>query len=163
MLLAEICSVLGLDLSVRVYPGSRPLRDSRHAGILARLQRHLHRSLGWGTEVPLPSVGDRRSFDGLIRGPGWRFAVEAELNPIDGQAMLRRLALKRRDGDVDGLILLLPDTRQTRWFRREYAELLAADFPLGAAEVIRALESGQRPAANGVVVMRQARSLPIGL
>lgn len=89
----------------------------------------------------------------MIRGQGWRYGIEAELNPIDGQALLRRLTLKQREGGVDGVILLLPDTRQTRLFRREFADLLATDFPIPAHLATSRLAAGQTPAGNTVIVL----------
>lgn len=125
VVLAIICAVVGLDLSARAYPGGRPIRDARHVTLLARFRARLHLSLRWSTEVPLPIQRDQRAWDAMVSGPDWRYGIEAEMNPIDGQALVRRLALKQRDGGVDGVILLLPDTRQARQFRREFAGLLA--------------------------------------
>lgn len=138
-LLARVSAVIGLDLSLRLYPGGQPLRDARHAALLRRLRAHLHPDLGWRLEVPLPDPRDQRAWDATIKGraAAWRFGVEAETYPTDGQALARRLALKSRDGAVDGVILLLPDTRQTRAFRREFAGLLATDFPIAGAEALR--------------------------
>ncbi len=144
--LSEVCAVVGLDLAARAYPGGRSVRDARHAALLGRLMARLHPSLRWSTEVPLPITGDQRAWDALIRGDGWRYGVEAELNPMDGQALLRRLALKQRDGMVDGVILLLPETRQTRAFRREFADLLTSDFPIPGRLAFERLAAGGSPA-----------------
>ena len=89
--LAKVCSIVGLDLSVRAYPGGRPLHDARHAAMLERLHGRISPALRWSLEVPLPDVADQRAWDAMIRGVGWRFGVECELNPLDGQALLRRL------------------------------------------------------------------------
>lgn len=89
----------------------------------------------------------------MIRGDGWRYGTEAELNPIDGQALIRRLTLKQRDGRVDGVILLLPDTRQARLFRREFADLLATDFPIPARLAMVRLANGLDPGGNAMVVI----------
>ncbi|CAN5702243.1 hypothetical protein BH23CHL7_BH23CHL7_18230 [soil metagenome] len=153
VLLARIAAVVGLDLSVKVYPGARPLRDARHARVLVKFQRLLHASLRWGTEVPLPHAGDQRSWDGMITGRGWRYGTEAEMNPLDGQAVVRKLRLKARDGGVDGVILLLPDTRQTRQFRREFAALLVADFPVSGRRALDALAAGEDPGGSAIVVL----------
>jgi transcriptional regulator with XRE-family HTH domain len=152
VVLARICAVVGLDLSARAYPGARPLRDSRHAALLSRFHARIHAAVGWSMEVPLPNPGDQRAWDGMIRGSGWRYGVEAEISPIDGQALLRRLTLKQRDGGVDGVILLLPDTRQARDFRREFASLLATDFPVSGI-ALRRLAAGLDPGGNAIVVI----------
>jgi hypothetical protein len=73
--------------------------------------------------------------------------------PIDGEAILRRLALKRRDGLVEDVILLLRDTHQSRQFRREFAELLAADFPVPASDAVRRLGAGLQPRGSTVIIV----------
>lgn len=153
IVLARLCAVVGLDLTARAYPGSRPLRDARHAQQLGRLKARLDASLRWSTEVPLPIPGDQRAWDAMISGTGGSYGVEAELNPIDGQALLRRLALKQRDGAVDGVILLVPDTRQAREFRRQFGPLLEADFPIQPRLALARLAAGNRPDGNTVVVL----------
>ena len=151
--MAKICAIVGLDLSVRAYPGQRPLRDVRHAALLDNLRKLLHPSLSWSLEVPLPNSGDQRAWDAMIRGSTWKFGVECELNPIDGQALLRRLHMKQRDGKVDGVILLMPDTRQTRLFRREYREQLAIEFPSAASTALAAVGAGAEPVGSAVLVL----------
>ena len=151
--LARTCAVVGLDLSVKAYPGGVPTRDARHNGQLTKLQAVLHSSLEWGVEVPLPNAGDQRAWDAMISTKRWKFDVECELNPLDGQALLRRLKLKEHDGGVDGVVLLLPDTRQSRIFRREFAKTLRAEFPSSSSAAVRALAAGQRPASSVVIVL----------
>jgi transcriptional regulator with XRE-family HTH domain len=151
--LAETSAVVGLDLWARTYPGGVPLRDGRHARLLDRFRGLLHRTLIWHTEVLLPGHGEQRAWDGMILGPGWRYGAEAELNPIDGQAVIRRVKRKAHDGGVDGVILLLPDTRQSRLFRREFADLLTADFPLSGTRALELLAAGANPGGNAIVVL----------
>jgi hypothetical protein len=129
------------------------LRDARHARLLEKLRSRLHPSLGWGLEVPLPNPGDQRAWDAMIRGKGWRYGVECELNPIDGQALLRRITLKQRDGLVDGVILLLPDTRQARLFRREFANELQTAFPIASALAVRRLSAGADPNGSAIITL----------
>lgn len=152
-LLATICAVVGLDLSARTYPGGQALRDGRQARLLVKLRQRLHAALGWSTEVPLPIVGDQRAWDGFIRGPGWRYGAECERNPTDGQALCRRIRLKLRDSGVDGVILLLPDTRRTREFRRQFADLLATDYPVPGRLALKRLAAGEDPGGSAIVVI----------
>jgi transcriptional regulator with XRE-family HTH domain len=109
LVLARLCGVVGLDLAARAYAGGMALRDASSAALLADFSRLLHPSLRWDTEVPLPIAGDQRAWDGMVRGNDWRFGAEAESSPRDGQALVRRIQLKVRDGMVDGVLLLLPD------------------------------------------------------
>jgi transcriptional regulator with XRE-family HTH domain len=147
------CAVVGLDLSARAHPGGRPVRDARHARLLETLRKRLHASLQWRVEVPLPQPGDQRAWDATIRGDGWRLGVEAELNPVDGQSLLRRLGLKRRDGIADGVVLLMPDTRQTRLFRREFSAGLETDFPIPARKALDRLAKGLHPGGSSVIIL----------
>lgn len=151
--LARLCSIVGLDLTARAYPGGSALRDARHNELLARFRSRVHPVLGWALEVPLPNSGDQRAWDALIRGDGWRYGVECEMNPIDGQAALRRLALKQKEGMVDGVILLLPDTRQARLFRREFAVLLEEQFPVRSTDALRRLAAGLDPGGSAIVAL----------
>jgi transcriptional regulator with XRE-family HTH domain len=114
MVLARMCAVVGLELSVKAFPGGDPIRDAAHLELLSDFRAVLHPSIAWATEVPLPGAGDSRAWDALMRATDWRYGVEAETAPRDGQATMRRIALKQRDGEVDGVVLLLRDTAQTR-------------------------------------------------
>jgi transcriptional regulator with XRE-family HTH domain len=117
--LARLESVVGLELSMKSYPAGQPIRDGAHIQLLTDFRKSLHQSLHWSVEVPLPIAGDRRSWDALVRGNGWRYGVEAETAPRDSQALIRRMQLKERDGDVDGVLLLVRRTVQTRRFVAE--------------------------------------------
>jgi transcriptional regulator with XRE-family HTH domain len=149
--LARLCAIVGLDLAVRAYPGGVPLRDARHARLLEKQRSKLHPSLGWALEVPLPNPGDQRAWDAMIRGAGWRYGVECELNPIDGQTLMRRITLKQRDGMVDGVNLLLPDTRQVRLFNREYAAALKDMFPVPSSIALAQLAAGKDPGGSAII------------
>jgi len=103
--IALLSAVLGLEPSLRIYPVGDPIRGAAQRALLERFRARIHPSLGWRTEVPLPIHGDRRAWDAVIRGNGFMVGVEAETRLHDVQALGRRLAFKRRDGAVDGLIL----------------------------------------------------------
>ena len=151
--LAQLCAIVGLDLAARAYPGGVPIRDARHNRVLARFHDQIHPGLGWAHEVPLPIPGDQRAWDALIRGEGWRYGVECELNPIDGQALLRKLGLKQKEGSVTGLILLMPDTRQTRMFKREYAEALRSMLPVAGSLALKRLAAGTDPGGSAMITL----------
>ncbi|MEO6349274.1 MAG: helix-turn-helix transcriptional regulator [Candidatus Limnocylindrales bacterium] len=153
VLLSKLCAIVGLDLAARAYPGGAALRDARHVRLPEKLHAALHESLKWAMEVPLPGPGEQRAWDALIRGEGWRYGVECGLNPIDGQALIRRLQLKLKDGMVDGLILLLPDTRQTRLFRREFEDPLKQMFPVSGRIALERLANGLVPGGNALVTI----------
>lgn len=168
MLLARACAVVGLELAVKAYRGGDPIRDAAHVALLRDFQAALHPSVQWATEVPLPVAGDQRAWDGLIHGTGWHYGVEAETAPRDGQATLRRLALKERDGQVDGDLLVVRDTHQSRAFLREIGELDSAPPPrvrpdrLPVRVWLRVILNARRPMAGPEGPMGTGSTSPIG-
>jgi hypothetical protein len=87
----------------------------------------------------------------MIIGDAWRFGVEVESAPRDAQALVRRMALKARDGGVDGMILVLPVTRRSRVFLREARGTLAPAFPGASARTLELLRVGIRPADSTIL------------
>jgi hypothetical protein len=93
------------------------------------------------------------AWDGLVRGVDWAYGAEAETHPTDGQALARRLELKKRDGAVDGVILILPATRHARLFLAAAGELLAPAFPVPGRRAIELLRAGVDPGGNSIVIV----------
>lgn len=154
--IAVICrllAVVSLELSARAYPAGEPIRDGAHVALLGRFRARLHRSLRWRTEVPIPIPGDLRAWDGQVSGADWRIGVEAETRPTDLQALQRRLALKVRDGGVDGLILLLTNTRHNRDFLRAHGGELDERFPVPGRRALELLGAGLLPGGNAIVLL----------
>lgn len=153
MLLATIAAVLGLDLSAKLYPTENPLRDRGHVALLERLRARVHRSFTWRSEVPMGPAGDMRAWDAKLGGAGVRIGVEAETRLLDAQTVARRIALKRRDGDVDHVLLVVADTRANALALRAFGDLLAADFPIAGMRALDALEHGRDPGGSAVIVI----------
>lgn len=151
--LARLHAVVGLELSLKSYPSGQPIRDAAHVALLEDFRMGLHKSLRWSIEVPLPIPGDRRSWDALIRGDGWQYGVEAETAPRDSQSVARRMQLKERDGRVNGMLLVLRRTVQTRRFVSEAGELLRSVFPVDGTRAIELLRAGVDPGGNAVIVL----------
>lgn len=152
--IAQLLEIVGLELSARAYPGGGPIRDAAHLRLLEAFRARLHRSIRWATEVPLPIPGDLRGWDALIATSGWRYGVEAETGPRDAQALERRINLKTRDGQVDGVILLLPDTRAVRLFLESAGPHLAPAFPVPSHRALELLGAGVDPGGSAIVVVR---------
>ena len=148
-----LLAAVGLELSVRAHPGGEPLRDAAHAALIGRFRATLHRSLRLHTEVPFPTPGDRRAWDVVILGAGWRHGVEAETRPRDRQALERRLALKLRDGDVSSMSLLLLDSRHNRDFVRAHGDILAERFPIPGRRTLELLHAGVNPAGSSIILL----------
>jgi transcriptional regulator with XRE-family HTH domain len=146
-------SVVGLDFTARAYAGGAPLRDAAHVALLERLRSTLDPGLRWHTEVPLPGDRDRRAWDAMILVGRVRVGVEAETRARDAQALQRRVNLKRKDGGVDHVILLLADTRHDRAFLRAAGAGFAADFPVPGPLALARLTQGNDPGGSAIVLL----------
>lgn len=127
----RIGAVLGLDVSLRSFPGGRSMRDAGQAGLEKKLVEHVAEPLTYKTEVVLPSLRpytEQRAWDLMLYGHGERTGVEFERKLYDLQSQLRRYALKRRDDPVDHFLLVVADTPANRRVITEFADLLK-DLP----------------------------------
>lgn len=148
----SIAAVLGMRLSLKLYPTGRPLRDAGQLGLLDRLRRRLGPGLSWRAESPVPLVGDLRAWDASIGGVGWTVFVDAETRIRDVQALQRRTALKARDTGTDRVILLIADTRTNRAVLASLSEPLIHD-PVPGRTILTSLEAGRDPGGSGVVLL----------
>jgi transcriptional regulator with XRE-family HTH domain len=146
-------AIVGLDLSVRAYPGGPPIRDVAHASLIERLRARCHPSISIATEVPLPGDRDLRAWDVVLAGRSWRHHIEVETRPRDRQAVERRVALKTRDGAEGGVSLLLLDSRHCRDFVRVGQAAFAQRFPVPAAVALAALRAGHDPGPGSVLLL----------
>ena len=69
-ILARLAGAVGLELSVKLYPGGQPVRDNAHIALLGRFRRAVGEGWAWAAEVPLPIPGDKRGWDRMLRAPG---------------------------------------------------------------------------------------------
>jgi transcriptional regulator with XRE-family HTH domain len=150
---STLLAAVGLELAVRVYPSGQPIRDRAHASLIERLRSLVHASLRVSTEVPFPVAGDQRAWDVVVAGRPWRHAFEAETRPRDLQALERRIALKSRDGGIDGVSLLLLDSRHNREFVRVHETSLKARFPVPASDALGRLRAGLDPGSGSVILL----------
>jgi hypothetical protein len=103
--------------------------------------------------VPLPFGGDRRAWDALISIDIVRSGVDAETHVRDPQAQERRLALKRRDGGVDHVILLLSDMRHHRGLLAVHGRRLVEAFPVAGRACLRDLAVPRDPGGSAIVLL----------
>ena len=80
-----------------------------------------------------------------------------EIWSYGGEAGAYSYVHKLRDGDVDGLLLLVRDTRTTRMFLDAAEPELRSLFPMSTRTVLGALRRGASPPGNGVVVVPRLR------
>jgi transcriptional regulator with XRE-family HTH domain len=150
---AELLACVGLGLSVSTYPLGDPPRDRRNALLVRTLLEHVAQPLVWRTEVPLPNAGDARGWDVTLTGHKRRTGVEFERVLGDLQATSRRIALKRRDGGVDCLLVVVADTKENRRLLRDWPTFLPELPRLGTEQVFAALEAGTHP-GDGIVLLK---------
>jgi transcriptional regulator with XRE-family HTH domain len=150
--LACLGGAVGLDVRLRAYPAGDPIRDAGQQRLLDRLRQRLRPGLGWRTEVPLPIQADPRAWDAQIHGEGWIVAVEAETVLDDVQAVERRVTLKRRDGRIRDVIVLVADTRRNR-LALAAAPNAFPDLSRDARSILRALGTGTDPGSGGILLL----------
>lgn len=147
-----VSAVLGQDLSVKLYPFGPPVRDAAHLRLLSQVVDRISPMWRITHEAPMPIEGDRRAWDLLLEGPA-SIGVEAETRPGDLQALERSLHLKQRDSGVKRVLLVVRGSKRNRLLIRAILPELRMAFPLGTAEVMRALHEGRDPGADGLAVL----------
>jgi len=150
--LARFGGVVGIRIWVRAYPGGRRLMDAPQIGLLGRLKAPA-RGWAWQTEVTMPEPGDLRAADAVARNANCTVMIEAITRLADFQAQSRSALAKKRDLGADRLVLLVANTRANRRALHEAVDIAAASFPLATAEVLRAMEAGEDPGADGIVLL----------
>lgn len=150
-MLARFAAAVGLELSVRLYPAGQPVRDRAHTQLLERFRAAVSATWQWGSEVPLPIPGDKRAWDRVMRLRDLVIGVEGETRPTDAQELARRLLLKKRDGRVDRVVLVMPNTN---WCRQMILlpELRSA-FPIDPRVTLVALRDGRDPGGDAIVLI----------
>jgi transcriptional regulator with XRE-family HTH domain len=156
---SRIGAALGLDIVVRAYPGGEPLRDVAQERLLALFLADVRQPLRWAVEVPLPASNDhleQRAWDAVLRGGGRRTAIEVEMRIRDGQALERRLALKRRDDPADAFLLVVADTRTNRRVLAEHPGLFGDLARLRRRTVLAAVRAGCHPPTGLILLGRRS-------
>jgi len=148
---AEMASILGLELSAALRVLGDPLRDRGHQALITRFRGLLAATIKVIAEVPLPNIGDRRSWDLLLRCVGQLVGVEAETRVRDVQALVRRMRERERDGGVDEVVLVLAESAVNRRLLPELLEALGPRFATPPRSLLKALRAGQPLPGSGVV------------
>jgi transcriptional regulator with XRE-family HTH domain len=152
-------AAVGIDISLRAFPGGAPLRDAGHLRLIGRARVRIGEGWSWRTEVPVTSdPGDRRAIDAVIRraaigrGP-IRIGLEITTRLTDAQALVRAAALKQEAAGLDRMLLVFANTRHNHAALVAAVPTIAPSFPLGPRSVLRALRAGRLPETNGILLL----------
>ena len=151
--LSEIASVLGLELTLGLHPLGDPIRDRGHQALIARFVALVAGAYRIAREVPLPTPGDLRSWDVMLRLGELLIGVEAETRVRDIQALVRRIRARERDGGVGEILLVLADTAYNRRVVSELREALGERFKTSPRILLAALRAGRSLPGSGVILV----------
>lgn len=151
--IVAVSSVLGLELGAGLHPAGEPLRDKGHQALIQRFRALLSPDFRVLAEVPLPTPGDRRSWDLLLRLATQLIGVEAETRIRDMQRLVRHIHQREQDGGVDQIVLLLAATRTNRELMDELRVALGPTYATSPRLLLAALRRGQPISGSGVVLL----------
>lgn len=150
--LARHAAVVGLRLSLKLYPTGGALRDAAQASYIARLVGRIGHRWRVRLDVPIPIPGDLRGIDVLLEG-SCIIAVEVITRLRDLQAQLRAGSLKQRDIGAGRLILVIAGTHANRRALSDARTTLLASYEVDARRVLSMLAAGQDPGRDAVIVL----------
>ena len=150
--LAAINAVLGCEISAGRHPAGDPIRDKGQQALGAKFRTLLSAAIRVVAEVRLPGVGDRRSWDLLLRIGAQLVGVELETRVRDIQWLVRRLRERERDGGVDCLLLVLSDSQINRRLLPQLLEALGPEWTTPPRTILAALRAG-RPLPGSAVIL----------
>lgn len=146
-------AAVGLDLSLRLFPGARRVLDRPQLKLLDRLRLRVAADWQWELEVPMPMAGDLRAADARLTRPGCSVLVEAITRLADLQAQVRAAQRKRRDLGSHRLLLLIAATRANRLALRNAGPVVMEAFAADRRGVLRSLRSGACPPGDAIVLL----------
>ena len=145
-------AVVGLDLSIRAFPGGSPLRDAGQLRLLERFHALIGDAWTWRTEVPVSAdPRDRRAFDSVLSRDVRQVAVEAVSRIVDAQGQVRPIMLKEEAAEIDCIVLVVPGSRANRLAVALARPTLEPAFPGDRRATLAALRTGEVPSANALI------------
>ena len=150
---AEVASLLGLELSAALYPRGDPIRDKGQQALAGRFRSILAPQFRVLAEALLPGPGDRRSWDMLLRLARQLTGVEIETRIRDIQWLVRRMRERERDGGVDHILLVLSDSSTNRRLLPQLLEALGERYATPRRQLLAALRAGRPLPGSGVVLL----------
>jgi transcriptional regulator with XRE-family HTH domain len=159
--LVAVTDAVGLDLVLRVYPGTEPgLRDTGQLVTARALCEDAHPR--WKPRLEVPAGDHARSADLVFYGPDEVLHVEIERHAVDFQAQLRRAVEKR--GYLAGaearpvrLVIVVEDLPGNRAAVTPHLPLIRRQLPAGSREILAALRHGTPLGRDGILWFRTRR------
>lgn len=136
---AQMASLLGLELGAGLYPLGDPIRDKGHQALLKRFRARLSPIVKVMAEVPLSNAGDRRSWDLFLTIVHQRVGVEAETRIPDGGA--------------DEVLLILGESAVNRRLLPDLLEALGPRFVTPPRLLLKYLREGRPLPGSGVLLL----------
>ena len=154
-MLSRLAAVVGLDVSLRLYPAGEPLRDLAHLRLTEAFRSLLGPDLVVRAEVPIGDERDLRAWDLTLADRAHQTCgAELETRFVDVQEQLRRLTRKASDSGLDRLLLVVADTRSNRAAIRAAAALLGTTFAIDDPAAYEALARGVVPPRNALILVK---------
>lgn len=154
---AELASVLGLEMSIGLHPLGDPLRDKGQLACARRFDDTLSERWHVTDEMLLPGPGERRAWDKLLRlldeSPRYLVGVDIESRVWDVQLIVRRTRQRERDGRVDHILIVLADTAHNRRIAQTLRESLGKEYATHPRTILRQLRVGKRLTGSGVILV----------
>jgi len=152
---AQLAAIVGLDLSLRTFPGPAHVRDAAQLRLLRRFIARLGPLWRWQFEFLVGPAPDQRAWDarGVCPTTGAVVVVEAVTRLTDAQDTLRRLALKRRDGGFPRVVLVVAETRTNTLALALAGDVIRAEYPVATRRALRELAAGRDPGGDALVIL----------
>jgi transcriptional regulator with XRE-family HTH domain len=162
-IIGSVFSALGMDLSLRAFPGAGVrLRDSGQIALIEVIRAQAHPNWRFSLEAP---VGDRngQAADVLLLGRSFGIHIEVESALVDLQAQLRKGQLKRdglerRVGMNLAFVMALRESERNRAAVRALASVVGVALPAPSREVLAALRGGLALDRDGLLWIRPLRA-----
>jgi transcriptional regulator with XRE-family HTH domain len=155
--LALQAAVLGMKLSVKLYPLGDAVRDIAQIRYINRFIERVGAAWRVALDVPIPLPGDLRAIDVVLTG-ACVIAVEVVTRLRDVQAVIRSAQLKQRDFGATRVVIVVAGTHANRKALALARSGLGAAFDLDSQQVLRLLASGNDPGRDAIILLNLERA-----
>ncbi|MFN8622955.1 MAG: helix-turn-helix transcriptional regulator [Chloroflexota bacterium] len=154
-LAGRMAGVVGLDLTLSLYPAPRLLIDAPQLELWADTRYVFGPPWGWRSEVHVGDAHDQRAWDlqGIHRQTHLKVCIDAECVFRDCQAVMRRVEGKRMADGQPRVILVIRDSRANRRAVEEARETLKTAFPIDGRAGLAALRRGEDPGGDVLLMV----------